>query len=285
LIPANATVADAARAYLEQCISVIPLHRPTRVLAPKEEGGCTCGRPDCTDQGKHNAVASWRAYQARRATPEELSLWFPPEGEPRNLGIVTGEVSCGLTVIDCDDPDTHAALCFAYPDLRKSLTVQTGKGFHVYAFAPEKLASTTFTLNGKEHHVSAEGRMVVAPPSLHASGRTYAFLDPEAVPVVLDLERLRTALRRLGAKRPDPEQGARKESGWAARYLDEGATVGQRDTRTFELANYLRHHLPEDVTESILTMWAETRCDQPWGRNDVNRKIRAARRYGEYQPT
>ena len=266
---------EAARAYLALGISTIPLHRPT------VEGGCSCSHADCTDAGKHPAVESWRAYQARKPTEDEIAHWYKA---PRNVGAITGAISGGLVVIDCDDPETYHAICYVYPELRVSLTVRTGKGFHVYCYA-EPVGTITFDLNGKRHHVKAEGGYVVAPPSLHASGRVYEFVDPEAPPIVLDLPRFRDALRRLGAKKPDQDNGARRESGWASQYIRDGATRGERDTRTFELASYLANNLPEDVTQAILELWAEHRCDQPWGAYDVEKKVRSVRRYAGTFPS
>lgn len=263
---------DAALAYLARGWSVIPLY------APVEGGGCNCGDPHCTSQGKHPAVPDFRTYHKRLATPEEINNWFGG-AEARNIGISTGSVSGDLVVIDCDDRGTYDSLCYRYPELHESLTAETGKGHHIYTIAPT-LGTVTFVANGLRHHVQSDGRQVVAPPSLHYSGRRYAFRDPDAEPLVLDLPRLRSALLSIGGRKEEPG-GPAHPPGWWAELLRDGAKPGERDEMTFRLAGHLSYRLPSDEVEEILTLWAETRCAQPpgdpWGREQVRAKMRSSR--------
>lgn len=265
------TIAGAAHEYVSGLgFSVIPLLPPTGE-SPHHDG-------------KHPAVSGWSAYQGengRRATPDELALWF--DGTQNNVAIIAGQVSGGLAVIDCDDPVTYASLVYAYPDLGASLTVETGKGYHIYTRASVPVATVKFTANGLAHHVKAEGGYVVAPPSVHQSGRVYRWRDPAAPILDLDPERLAVALRRVGATRAgDGPQSTGHERGWAAELLRNGARMGERDEATFQLAAYLLHFLPYDTTEAILEAWA-AKCDQrpndPWGPSEVGAKLRSAHRY------
>lgn len=230
--------------------------------------------------GKHPSTAGgeWLAYTKRQATDDELQGWF--DGRESNIGVVCGEVSGNLVVIDCDDLKTYAALCYVYPALSASLTVETGKGIHIYTTATMPVATTKFTLNGLTHHVKAEGSYVVAPPSVHASGREYAFRDASIAPLMLDPERLSAALKKLGARKPEPE--ARNEQGWAAQLIRDGARKGERDDLTLKLAAYLNHFLPYDTSLALLELWAG-RCDSsegdPWGLSQVEAKLRSASRY------
>lgn len=257
---------------------------------------------DSYRDGKHPSTpgGEWLAYTKRKPSDDELRAWFacmcgvclygptaPGEicehdGNARsNIGIVCGAVSGNLVVIDCDDPVTYQALCYVYPEFVSSLTVETGKGFHIYTMASEPVQTTKFSLNGLTHHVKAEGSYVVAPPSLHLSGRTYAFRDPDIAPLTLDPERLRAALRRLGATKAEPM--ARNEQGWAAELIRAGARKGERDDLTIKLAAYLNRFLPHDTSLAILELWAESRCDasvdDPWGEAEVAQKLRSAARY------
>lgn len=273
--PAPVPVAEAARLFAAASVCVIPIHRPI------PGAGCTCGRPQCQDTGKHPALAEWRTYIQRRPLPEELELWFGQE--ERNIAVICGQVSDGLTVIDCDDHATYQALLYAYRDLRDTLTVRTGKGYHLYCYSPGELRTVSFVANGLKHHVKAEGGYVVAPPSLHRSGNAYAWVNVDAPPIILDLDRLAAALRRIGAAKTDPStQAVRHEPGWAAKLLTEGARYGSRDEDCIRLAGYLKRLVPYADALAILDLWA-ARCDQrpgdPWGMAQVQAKLDSAFRY------
>lgn len=252
----------AASQYLALGFSVIPIGYP----------------PADAKRPAFDAVDSWVTYQKRLPEPAELERWFDGMDE-RNIGIIAGSVSRGLVIIDCDDLATYAALVYRYPELRASLTVRTGKGRHIYTYAPEPVRTSKFELNGLTHHIKAEGSYCVAPPSLHASGRRYEWVDVDADPAILDLGRLRAALRAIGAKdagvRAVPEGQAPAEN-WVARSLADGARHGERDELTFKLACYFASkQIPFDITEQILVSFA-SHCEQPWGEYDVRAKVRSA---------
>jgi hypothetical protein len=54
--------------------------------------------------GTKRPVVSWKAFQSRRPTEEELQRWFA--SAPCGLVIVEGYVSGGLEVLDCDAAET-----------------------------------------------------------------------------------------------------------------------------------------------------------------------------------
>lgn len=239
--------------------------------------------------GKRPAVPSWTAYTRRHPTGDELAAWYATE--ERNIAVICGTISDGLVVIDCDDAQTYNAMLYLYPQLRHSLTATTGKGFHIYTVAPEPVRTATFNAFGHRHHIKGEGSYVIAPPSRHQSGRQYEFVE-DVPPVRLDLPRLYAAVAALdpasavapqGRRRGhDPAQQAGADNHWVERAFREGAAHGERDDLTFRLACYLLRHLPKDVTQAILELWAEYRCEQRpdrWGPDDIAAKIRSASNY------
>ena len=147
-------VLKAALQYAGLGLAVIP-------LKPKDK------RPD---------LRRWKQYQKRQATREEIRGWFS-EGD-RNVGVVCGGVSDGLLVLDFEDARAYA-YCFP-PSGDPSLTplVQTGGGgIHVYLRG--ELPDLPKTLKpGLPLDLQGEGRYVVAPPSIHPSGKAYAFVEP-----------------------------------------------------------------------------------------------------------
>ena len=126
-------------------------------------------------------LSKWEQYQKRRPKDEELDGWFT---RTRNIGIVCGAVSGGLVVLDFDDP---RAFRYTYLDRKElasqTLVAETGKGVHVYARL--KGGGTpkgrTYRRTGKgltwlPLDIKGEGGYVVAPPSVHPSGKPYRFL-------------------------------------------------------------------------------------------------------------
>ena len=116
-----------------------------------------------------------------------------------NWGLATGNVS-GLFVLDVDGAKGAAAmLAFVEQGLLipDTLTVTTGRedgGWHLYFSIPSDLAipcSIGTLAEGLD--VKGNGGYVVLPPSIHASGRPYSYVDasaPIASPPAWLIERL-----------------------------------------------------------------------------------------------
>lgn len=225
----------------------------------------------------------WLPYQQRRSVSDEWVTWWP-EGrtEQQNIGVVCGQVSGGLLVIDCDDLATYHRLCQAMPDLRHSLTARSGKGMHIYCVALEPVATVSFWLHDKKHHVKAEGGYVVAPPSWHAeAGRPYAFVNEKAVPMVVNPATLRSALDAIGAVGAKPRQEMHPTDQpvhWVVDALASPSAEGGRDDQLIALAGYFHGRLPSDVAEEILVMVAD-KMNPPLGRDYVQAKVMSAARY------
>ncbi|MFA5376091.1 MAG: bifunctional DNA primase/polymerase [Dehalococcoidia bacterium] len=112
-------------------------------------------------------IISWKVYQERTPTDEELVEWFG-EGKYVNVGIVTGRVS-DLTVIDVE----KGGDCSHFPP---TLMVRTGGGgYHLYyRHSPGRgNAARIMPLTD----IRGDGGQVVAPPSLHRSGNRYEFMN------------------------------------------------------------------------------------------------------------
>lgn len=194
--PDEVLMLGAALGYAARGWPVVPVSRPipdqkctcdreTRDSTPKAHPGsdglhvgCSeCGL--CNEPGKH-PISRLVPGGVRDATTDEQPIrkWWA-DGAGYNIGIATGEGS--VDVLDADRP---------VPDrVRKALpgrlgpVVSTGRGEHIY-FAPQPAAvRPPGKLSFGEW--KADGGMVVAPPSLHPSGRRYSWTDgqgPDAQP-------------------------------------------------------------------------------------------------------
>lgn len=125
-------------------------------------------------------LIKWDEFQVRRPTAEEVRAWWE-QFPTANVGIVTGKLS-GLTVIDCDSREgidtvtKMAGANFLAP------TVETSRGIQYYCrFDP--LAINRHTV-ARDVDIRSEGGFVVAPPSVHSSGKVYAWVDPFTLDMV-----------------------------------------------------------------------------------------------------
>jgi Bifunctional DNA primase/polymerase, N-terminal len=168
----------AARAYAERGWRIIPLHWIAG-------GGCSCARGEqCRTPGKHPTVAGW--VDDGSTDRHTIESWWGST-PLANVGVVTGAMS-RIVVIDIDPrhggDENLVELQQTYAQLPETPMVLTGGGGqHFYFSSTEPLPACQL---GPGLDFQAEGRLVVAPPSLHASGRQYcweASADLDDVPL------------------------------------------------------------------------------------------------------
>ena len=153
--------------YAEQGRHVFPLHSPVN-------GKCSCGNPECENPAKHPRTA----HGLLDATTDESTIteWWT-DWPDANIGIRTGQIS-GIVVLDVD---AHKGGLDSWTELQDvngrvdTLTCHTGGGgLHLYFKAPEDhLLKSGSAEIAPGLDTRAEGGYVVAPPSLHISGRRY----------------------------------------------------------------------------------------------------------------
>jgi hypothetical protein len=188
---------EAACTYAARGWRIVPLSWITG-------GGCSCPRGEkCRTPGKHPRVADWIAEAS--TDRHTIETWWSAT-PPANVGIVTGTMS-GLVVLDVDPrhggDDNLIELQQTYAALPETPMVLSGGGGQHYYFAHAEPLPACQLAPGIDFQ--AEGRLVVAPPSLHASGRRYCWevrADIDEVPLAplpdwiraLALDHQRTAL-------------------------------------------------------------------------------------------
>jgi len=148
---------------------VFPCHTPAKT-------GCSCTkRAACTDTGKHPRTKNG----LNDATTDEATIrrWWKM-WPAANIGLRTGAVS-GLVVLDVDflkgGAESLADLEQSYHPLPQTVQQLTGNGQH-YLFAhpgqPVKNGVEDFA-PGLD--IRADGGYIIAAPSLHATGKHYAW--------------------------------------------------------------------------------------------------------------
>ena len=154
-----------ALALRAQGCSVIAAHAPGMPLPP--------GRTEA-DVGKF-PLMPWKEFQERQPTEEEIrswAAWWPNA----NLAVVTGKIS-GVIVLDVDG-QVGAQTLSGLPPIPETGRSSTGRGEHIWFKHPGGVISNLVGfLPGLD--LRGDGGYVVVPPSVHSSGRPYAWTHPD----------------------------------------------------------------------------------------------------------
>ncbi|MFA7205657.1 MAG: DnaB-like helicase C-terminal domain-containing protein [Saccharofermentanales bacterium] len=114
---------------------------------------------------------AWKEYTERIATEDEITKWWQDYPDA-NLGIVTGKIS-NLTVVDVEE----GGLIDYLPE---TLTVATGGGgFHLYYRYSDKFKNAVRIRDLTD--IRNDSGYVIAPPSIHKSGKQYTYHSKKAI--------------------------------------------------------------------------------------------------------
>src|SRR5690606_3332170 len=137
----------------------------------------TCNRANCGAAGKHPRIKAWQ--QDASADPDQIRAWWA-QWPKANVGLLMGQAS-GVIAIDVDPRnrggETLDKLQSEYGALPNTVTALTGGGGVHFLFAapsgrPVKKNNNGAAL-GPGLDLQGEGSLIVAAPSLHASGGVY----------------------------------------------------------------------------------------------------------------
>lgn len=175
MIHGSGNLVDLALTYASLGWKVYPIQ-------PPKDGSCTCRKGlDCTDPGKHPFYELGGMGSASN-DPEQLERLIG--SRDTSLGILCDR---SFWVLDCDGEKGLAdlqALVDRNSELPETPTVETGGGGkHFYFAADSRIARNPVKIKGTSMDVRSKGGAVVAPPSLHASGRSYRWTTPPETPL------------------------------------------------------------------------------------------------------
>ena len=198
------------------------------------------------------AAYPWRTFIL---AGKNIERYLTPEV---NWELRTGKLECGLWfyAIDLDRKDLLTAMYDHCPVLMEAPTVSTGKGFHIYLTWTEEVKTRHFA--GVD--VIGNG-YVVAPPSIHPSGKPYVFIRPlESVPPIFNPK----SLELKGREKPSPflasnfpDKSAVKSSDMpVGQFMSVGVPQGQRHNMLVHYLGILFNAcMPEDMSLTKALEW------------------------------
>jgi Bifunctional DNA primase/polymerase, N-terminal len=215
-------------------------------------------------QRQKAARIKWSKYQQIRPDEAHVKKWF--SNGSRNIAVILGEVSGGLTCRDFDTMTEYEKWSAGFPDLARTLpTVQTARGMHVYFEGHVK---------GIRHIANGELRgsngYCLLPPSIHPDGPIYQWkipvkngdlliLDPKLAGFMPDVtEKTEHTEKTEKTEQTEAIIGGNEVEKAIIETLPQ--EYGTRNRKIFELAHYLKslpqynEANPKDLRE-IVEQW------------------------------
>lgn len=218
-------------------------------------------------------LVSWEEFQTRRPDRSEIEQWFE-RWTKANIGVVTGQVS-GLVVLDVDPghdgENSLGNLERQYGKLAATVESRTGGGGrHLYFQYPGfPIRNRTAVAPGLD--VRADGGYIVVPPSIHPSGRPYAWAkghDPWQARVAPLPEWLLELV--IGGRKP---RRGYPLSHWRE-LVRQGVGEGERNNTIASLTGHLLwHEVDPEIILDLLLCWNAQRCRPPLPHDEVARTV------------
>jgi len=222
----------------------------------------------CRPQDKRPATANGLKDASKDL--DVIRKWW--HAQPRaNIAIATGAVS-NVFVIDVDGLDAEVELRrleAKHGNLPATVEVITARGRHVYFQMPETPVRNSAGKIAPGIDVRGDGGYVLAPPSIHPSGKRYEWSVDcvsafAAAPDWL-LAKITDANGNGAAPTPLSE--------WRV-LIASGVAEGSRDNTVAKVSGHLlRRYIDPHVVLTLLQSWNTTHCTPPLPAEDVERIV------------
>jgi hypothetical protein len=263
------TLVEAALKYAGLGWPVFPVWWP-------ENGGCACGKPDCSKPGKHPLGKLVPKGRNNATTDAEIIRGWWKKYPQANVDIVTGPES-GLLAVDVDPrnggEEAWKKITAEVGTLPLTPTARTGGGvWHYVLQYPGNTVKSAALSQYPGIDIKSKGGSIVAPPSLHISGQRYSWqIPPGSTPPVQCPQWLIS----LASSNGNRAQRAKTAEG-------DVITENQRNATLASLAGSMRQRgmTVEEIEAALLAVNAG-RCHPPLPAAEV-RRIAAS--VGSYEP-
>jgi Bifunctional DNA primase/polymerase, N-terminal/Primase C terminal 1 (PriCT-1) len=221
----------------------------------------------CRPRAKEPATGN--GYRDATAEPDLIKRWWQQEPEA-NIGIATGARS-HVFVLDVDGADAEAELRkleAAHGALPPTVEAITGRGRHLYFEWSNSPVRNSAGRVGPGLDIRGEGGYVLAPPSIHPTGRAYCWSVDSAGAFARAPQWLI-----YKAAGDNGSGAATPPSAWRDLARD-GVSEGARNDTTARLAGYLlRRYIDPVVVLELMQCWNATRCIPPLPAADIERIV------------
>src|SRR5262245_14608815 len=219
----------------------------------------------CRMAGKEPACE--RGCLAATVDENVIRQWW--QSEPRyNVGVATGAVS-QIFVIDIDSDEGEirlAKLEAEHGQIPLTVTSITGRGRHLFfRYQPDHPVKNTTGRIAAGIDTRGDGGYILAPPSIHPSGRASACPVASANAFAIAPQWL---LDRING-RANGKPVATPPTAWSA-LVNDGADEGQRNDACTRLCGYLlRRNVNAHVALGLLQVWNVTRLRPPLSEEEI----------------
>jgi len=266
------TISEYVWFYYKQGLSIIPLgvNSENNLKAPSS--------------------IEWKQFYSRKPTEKEIKSWLK-KGLFKGIGIIGGEVSGNLAIIDFDDSNipNEIGLDLGKIMAKGNWVAKTGKGWHIYCRGTEpvrtrKAAAVSMDLKASKGYVAA-------PPSPHELGVNYKFLNEKLgeIPkqeVMGMFDDIVAKIKKVRHIKPPRAKEIQAKGGEppCITLMKQGAESGRRNETVYALANYYRYskNTTLDDTINLLTSW-NNKNNEPLDDSELIQTIRSA--YNGDHPT
>jgi hypothetical protein len=222
-------------------------------------------------------LIKWQQYQQQRATEAEITDWYQRWPEA-NVAIVTGAIS-GLLVLDIDPrhsgDDSLAQWENEHGPLPRTVEARSGGGGrHLYFRHPGGVIHNRVGL-APGIDLRGDGGCIVAPPSIHSSGKPYTWLAGHE-PGNISLAELPHWLLSL---LQDTNTSSGHSTAYWQQLVKQGIGQGERNNTIASLSGHLLWHgVDADVVMELLLCWNRMRCSPPLDDDEVMRTVQSITR-------
>jgi len=208
--------------------------------------------------------ATTNGLKAATIDPDVITRWWR-QAPTCNIGVATGSAS-GIMVVDVDDIDAEAELKKLEDEhgaLPATVEAVTARGRHLFFKWPERDIRNSASKLAPGIDVRGNGGYIVAPPSLHPSGRRYCWSVDSASIFAAAPEWL---LDMITAPVRDTATAA---TAWHDLIRDGAAKGCRNDNMTRVVGHLLHRHVDPMITLEIALAINDARWRPPLPRAEI----------------
>lgn len=240
----------------------------------REDGICSCGKPECDRAGKHPyGKLVPNGLKDASCNPDILTKWWT-EVPKANIAVQTGPNS-GLVVVDADGQE--GLLTLQDKGVPATVRARTGRSdggeHHFFQYPGETILSKRILDLKSGVDTRGDGGYVILPPSNHWSGNRYEWITaPGTGTRFADLPKwvLDAAGEKSKKKKIDDDEDYDDDNTSDA---PEKVTEARNIFLTQKAGHFRRHGLGEEALLFALTELNQNLCDPPLEHEEVERIV------------